>query len=75
LATAGTWYLIAFSPIAFYMAAVLAQAALGQGWPDLAEMGKFGSLPVVAVPLMWLLLLASSYAEETGGEASRRTSC
>ena len=26
----------------------------------------FSSLPVVAAPVMWLLLLATSYAEETG---------
>jgi uncharacterized protein len=63
---AGKWYLIALSPLAFYAAAVVTLGVLGQGWPNVAEMGKFSSLPVVAFPVMGLLLLATGYAEETG---------
>jgi membrane protease YdiL (CAAX protease family) len=60
------WYLVAVSPLAFYALAVITLAARGQGWPDLARMGMFSGLPVVSVPVMGLLLLATSYAEETG---------
>src|SRR5919202_4972531 len=63
---AARWYLVAVSPLAFYALAVITLAALGQGWPDLAQMGTFSGLPVVTVPVMGLLLLATSYAEETG---------
>ena len=63
---AARWYLVALSPLAFYALAVITLAALGQSWPDLTQMGKFSGLPVVAVPVMGLLLLATSYAEETG---------
>jgi uncharacterized protein len=62
----GRWYLVALSPLAFYAAAIVALAALGQGWPDVAAMGTFSGLPSVAVPVMWLLLLLTSGAEETG---------
>ena len=63
---AARWYLVALSPLAFYALAVITLVALGQGWPDLTQMGMFSCLPVVAVPVMGLLLLATSYAEETG---------
>jgi uncharacterized protein len=63
---AGTWYVVAVSPLAFYAVAVIAQAALGQGWPDLAAMGRFSGLPVVAFPVMGLLLFVTGFAEETG---------
>lgn len=61
-----TWYLAALSPLAFYAVAVVVPGILGRGWPDLGQMGKFSGLPVVAFPLMWLLLLAAAYGEETG---------
>lgn len=60
------WYLIAVSPLAFYAIGVAIQGALGQGWPDLAQLGTFSGLPVVAAPVMLLLLLVTGYAEETG---------
>ena len=60
------WYLVAVSPLAFYAIGVAIQGVLGQGWPDLAQLGKFSGLPVVAVPVMLLLLLVTGYAEETG---------
>jgi uncharacterized protein len=60
------WYLVALSPLAFFAIAAVAMEVSGQGWPDITELGMFSSLPVVAVPVMWLLLLATSYAEETG---------
>jgi uncharacterized protein len=60
------WYLAALSPLAFYAVAALAMAATGRGWPDLGELGEFSGLPMVAAPVMWLLLLVAAYAEETG---------
>jgi membrane protease YdiL (CAAX protease family) len=60
------WYVVALSPLAFFAVAAVGMAATGRGWPDLAELGKFSSLPVVAAPVMWLLLLVTAYAEETG---------
>ncbi len=36
------------------------------GWPDLGELGKFSGLPIVAAPVMWLLLIVAGFAEETG---------
>jgi membrane protease YdiL (CAAX protease family) len=60
------WYLVALSPLFFFALAAVAMAATGSGWPDLGELGMFASLPVVAAPVMWLLLLAAGYAEETG---------
>jgi membrane protease YdiL (CAAX protease family) len=63
---AGVWYLVALSPLVFYAVAVLAQAARGQGRPDLAAMGRFSGLPVAVFPVMGLLLLGTGYAEETG---------
>ena len=60
------WYLVALSPLAFFAIAAVAMEVSGQGWPDITELGIFSSLPVVAAPLMLLLLLAAGYAEETG---------
>lgn len=60
------WYVAALSPLAFFAFAAVAMAATGRGWPDFGELGKFSSLPVVAAPVMWLLLLVTAYAEETG---------
>lgn len=60
------WYLAALSPLAFFAVAAASMAATGQGWPDLGELGRFSGLPVVAAPVMWLLLLVTAYAEETG---------
>jgi uncharacterized protein len=60
------WYLVALSPLLFFALAAVAMAATGSGWPDLGELGKFAGLPVVAAPIMWLLLLVAGYAEETG---------
>jgi uncharacterized protein len=63
---AGKWYLVALSPLAFYAVTVAIQGALGQGWPDLSQLGKFSGLPLVAIPVMLLLLLLTAYPEETG---------
>jgi membrane protease YdiL (CAAX protease family) len=60
------WYLVALSPLLFFAIAAVAMAATGSGWPDLGELGKFTSLPVVAAPVMWLLLLVVGFPEETG---------
>jgi membrane protease YdiL (CAAX protease family) len=60
------WYLVALSPLAFFVLASIAMSLTGQGWPDLGQLGTFASLPVVAVPVMWVLLLVTAYAEETG---------
>ena len=63
---AGRWYLVALSPLAFFAIAAMAMAGSGRGWPPLGELGKFSGLPVVAAPLMWLMLLVLAFAEETG---------
>jgi membrane protease YdiL (CAAX protease family) len=60
------WYAAALSPLAFFAVAAVLMKTSGQGWPDLSELGRFSSLPVVAAPVMWLLLLITGYAEETG---------
>lgn len=60
------WYLVALSPLAMFAAAAVAMKVGGQGWPDIGELGKYAGVPVVAVPVMWLLLLVMGYAEETG---------
>src|SRR5690348_3871155 len=60
------WYLVALSPAALYAVAAIAMASSGQGWPDSAELGSFSGLPVVAAPLMWLLLIALAFGEECG---------
>ena len=63
---AGRWYLVALSPLAFFVIAAGAMAATGRGWPALGELGKFSGLPVVAAPVMWLMLVVLAFAEETG---------
>jgi membrane protease YdiL (CAAX protease family) len=63
---AGRWYLVALSPLAFFAIAAVAMVASGRGWPALGELGKFSGLPVVAAPVMWLMLLVLAFAEETG---------
>ena len=63
---AGRWYLVALSPLAFFGIAAVASAATGRGWPTLSELGKFSGLPVVAAPVMWLMLLVLAFMEETG---------
>jgi membrane protease YdiL (CAAX protease family) len=60
------WYVAALSPLGLFAVAAIALAASGRGWPDLAEMGKFSSMPVVAAPVMFVFLLVTAYAEETG---------
>lgn len=62
----GIWYLVALSPLAFYALGVVIPGVLGRGWPNLADLGRFSGLPVVAFPLMWLLLIAAAYPEEIG---------
>ena len=63
---AGRWYVVALSPLAFFAIAAVAMVATGGGLPALGELGKFSGLPVVAAPVMWLLLLVLAFAEETG---------
>ena len=60
------WYLVALSPLAFFALAAVAIAATGGGWPNLAALGKSSGFPLVAAPVMGLLLLGAGYAEETG---------
>jgi membrane protease YdiL (CAAX protease family) len=63
---AGRWYLVALSPLAFFGIAAVAMATTGRGWPAMSELGKFSGLPVVAAPVMWLMLLVLAFMEETG---------
>jgi len=63
---ASTWYLVALSPLAFYAVGAVIQGISGRGWPDLAQMGTYSGLPVVALPAMLFLLVLSAYPEETG---------
>ncbi|HEY0493621.1 MAG TPA: type II CAAX endopeptidase family protein [Candidatus Dormibacteraeota bacterium] len=60
------WYLVALSPLGFYGVAAVIGVAFGQGLPNLSQLGSFSGLPLVAAPLMWLLLLVTAFAEETG---------
>lgn len=60
------WYLVALSPLAFFAIAAVAMDASGQGWPDMTELGRFSGLPLVAAPVMLLLLVFMGYAEEIG---------
>jgi membrane protease YdiL (CAAX protease family) len=60
------WYLAALSPLGFFGIAAVAMVVSGHGSPDFAELCRFSSMPIVAAPVMWLLLLATGYAEETG---------
>jgi membrane protease YdiL (CAAX protease family) len=62
----GKWYMLALSPVAIYAGAVVTLGILGRGWPNLMDMGKFSGLPAVAVPVMALLLLGTTFGEETG---------
>jgi membrane protease YdiL (CAAX protease family) len=61
------WYLVALSPLAFFVVASLVMTASGQGWPDVTELGEFSSLPVMAAPLMWLVLLVVTALPEEAG--------
>jgi hypothetical protein len=69
---AARWYFAALSPMAFFALAAVVVAVNGRGWPDLGELGKFTSLPVVAAPVMFLFLLVTAFAEETGWPRRRR---
>jgi membrane protease YdiL (CAAX protease family) len=60
------WYLVALSPLVLFAIAAGATALTAGGWPDLAELGQFSGLPLVAVPVMWLLLIVAAFGEETG---------
>lgn len=60
------WYLVAVSPLVLYAIAIVIPGVLGQGWPDLGQLGRFSGLPVVVFPVMWLLLLVTTYGEEIG---------
>lgn len=61
------WYAAALSPLAFFALAAAVMVAMGQGWPDLNELGRFSSLPVMIAPLMWLAMLVfNAFPEETG---------
>lgn len=60
------WYLVAFSPLALFCVAALTMWLMGQGWPDLGELGRFSGLPTVAAALMWVLLLGNGLGEEAG---------
>jgi membrane protease YdiL (CAAX protease family) len=60
------WYLAALSPLAFFVIAAIVMAVTGRSWPNLGELGKYSSLPIVVAPVMWLFLLVAAYAEETG---------
>jgi hypothetical protein len=65
------WYAVAIRPLLLFGVAAVAMALTGEGWPDVSELGQFSGLPVVAAPVMWLLLMVAGCAEETGGVASR----
>jgi uncharacterized protein len=60
------WYLVALSPLLFYGLAALAMGLGGQGWPNLDDLGLFSGLPAVGALGIWVLLLGTSFGEETG---------
>ena len=58
---APVWYLVALSPLA-----VFAIVAVVQGSVDVAGLSRFSGLPLVAAPVMLLLLVLAAFAEEIG---------
>jgi CAAX protease family protein len=61
------WYLVALSPIAFFAVGACFGRVTGNGWPHLADLGKFNGLPTFGVLGVWLsLIFINGYGEETG---------
>jgi deazaflavin-dependent oxidoreductase (nitroreductase family) len=61
------WYLVAALPYVIFLGAVALQAVTGGATPTLADMVKFSGLPVLAFPLVVLLVLIfNGYGEEAG---------
>jgi deazaflavin-dependent oxidoreductase (nitroreductase family) len=61
------WYLVAATPFLMFLVAVALLAATGGETPGPAELGEFSGLPVLAFPLVVLLVLVfNMYGEEVG---------
>ena len=58
---APVWYLVALSPLAAF-----AVVSVVQGSVDIGGLGRFSGLPLVAVPVMLVLLVLAAFAEEIG---------
>lgn len=55
------WYAVALSPLAFF-----AIAAVATGSIDFGALGRFSGVPVLAAPVMFLVLLVFGFGEEIG---------
>jgi uncharacterized protein len=55
-------WLLAASPLALGVVAVLVVGLAGQGWPSAAELGRYSGLPALGVVAVWLLVVAVLWA-------------
>lgn len=61
------WYLMAAMPFVMFLGTVALLAVSGGDVPTFEELGQFSGLPVMAFPLLVLLVLIfNAYGEETG---------
>jgi uncharacterized protein len=68
-------WLLAASPLALGVVAVLAVGLAGQGWPSAAELGRYSGLPTLGVVAVWLLVvLANGWGRRPAGVATRNSS-
>jgi membrane protease YdiL (CAAX protease family) len=62
----GGW-LLAVSPLALGVVAVLVVGLAGKGWPEPAELGRYSGLPTLGIVTVWLLVVVGNgWGEETG---------
>ncbi len=55
------------SPLAVYLASAVAMRVTGSDWPRWSDLGRFGGLPELGVPLVWLsIVLVNGFGEEVG---------
>jgi membrane protease YdiL (CAAX protease family) len=65
--TTGWLSFAVLSPLALFLAGATVAAASGDGWPSYTETATSNNLPVMALPLTWLVqLLTFGVGEETG---------
>ncbi|MDA1004129.1 MAG: CPBP family intramembrane metalloprotease, partial [Chloroflexi bacterium] len=65
--TGGWWGFAVFSPIALFAAGALTLRLVEGTWPHFAAVSRTGNLPVLALPLTWLIhTLTFGVGEETG---------
>jgi membrane protease YdiL (CAAX protease family) len=62
------WFVFSMaSPVVVYLLATVAMRVAGGVWPNWSDLGRFGGLPDLGVPVAWLLLvLIDGFGEEVG---------